>query len=179
MYNCRVHVSQLRQREALKKLLKQSALTIVYYCVYRAAFAWFSVEPGWCKVPVQGVAKDEAEAVACFAQYFAQINSDIVNTEEGSVRSKYRSSKGASSSPPRSVPEAQVVSCYRSLVSSPLQVREELSLTFFVSHHIQVGNHPVWGKENSDFAARERRKLLLVLCQHEADRLETWAYPLR
>jgi phosphatidylinositol 4-kinase len=117
--------------------------------IYRAAFAWFSVEPGWCKVPVQGVAKDEAEAVAYFAQYFAQINSDIVNTEEGSVRSKHRSSKGASSSPPRSVPEAQ------------------------------VGNHPVWGEESSDLAARERRKLLLVLCQHEADRLETWAYPLR
>lgn len=39
-------------------------------------------------------------------------------------------------------------------------------------------DHPVWGKVDSD--SRERHKQLLsMLCQHEADRLDTWAYPLK
>lgn len=38
--------------------------------------------------------------------------------------------------------------------------------------------HPVWGCLENCSAGREKRKhLLLMLCQHEADRLEVWAQP--
>ncbi|KAG2703478.1 hypothetical protein I3843_06G130700 [Carya illinoinensis] len=39
--------------------------------------------------------------------------------------------------------------------------------------------HPVWGQMENYTVGREKRKqLLLMLCQHEADRLEIWAQPL-
>ncbi|PWA36786.1 phosphatidylinositol Kinase, Armadillo-type fold protein [Artemisia annua] len=39
--------------------------------------------------------------------------------------------------------------------------------------------HPVWGPMESYAAGRDKRKqLLLMLCQHEADRLEVWAQPV-
>ncbi|XP_077217572.1 phosphatidylinositol 3- and 4-kinase family protein [Tasmannia lanceolata] len=38
--------------------------------------------------------------------------------------------------------------------------------------------HPVWGRMENYAAGREKRKqLLLMLCQHEADRLDVWAQP--
>ncbi|XP_048230508.1 phosphatidylinositol 4-kinase alpha 1 [Ricinus communis] len=38
--------------------------------------------------------------------------------------------------------------------------------------------HPVWGQMENFVVGREKRKqLLLMLCQHEADRLEVWAQP--
>ncbi|GAV80522.1 PI3_PI4_kinase domain-containing protein/PI3Ka domain-containing protein [Cephalotus follicularis] len=38
--------------------------------------------------------------------------------------------------------------------------------------------HPVWGHMENYAVGREKRKqLLLMLCQHEADRLEVWAQP--
>ncbi|KVH93236.1 Armadillo-type fold [Cynara cardunculus var. scolymus] len=40
-------------------------------------------------------------------------------------------------------------------------------------------NHPVWGPMENYAVGREKRKqLLLMLCQHEADRLEVWAQPV-
>ena len=46
--------------------------------------------------------------------------------------------------------------------------------------HLQNGQyHPVWGQMDNYAVGREKRKqLLLMLCQHEADRLEVWAQPL-
>ena len=39
--------------------------------------------------------------------------------------------------------------------------------------------HPVWGHMENYAVGREKRKqLLLLLCQHEADRLEVWAQPV-
>nr|GMD90459.1 phosphatidylinositol 4-kinase alpha 1 [Ipomoea batatas] len=39
--------------------------------------------------------------------------------------------------------------------------------------------HPVWGKIENYAAGKEKRKqLLLMLSQHEADRLEVWAHPV-
>ncbi|OVA09140.1 Phosphatidylinositol 3-/4-kinase [Macleaya cordata] len=39
--------------------------------------------------------------------------------------------------------------------------------------------HPVWGKMENYIVGREKRKqLLLMLCQHETDRLDVWAQPL-
>ncbi|CAH9124376.1 unnamed protein product [Cuscuta epithymum] len=39
--------------------------------------------------------------------------------------------------------------------------------------------HPVWGKIENYAAGRDKRKqLLLMLCQHEADRLDVWAHPV-
>ncbi|KAL0422731.1 UNVERIFIED_CONTAM: Phosphatidylinositol 4-kinase alpha 1 [Sesamum latifolium] len=39
--------------------------------------------------------------------------------------------------------------------------------------------HPVWGQMGNYASEREkRRQLLLMLCQHEADRLEVWAQPV-
>jgi phosphatidylinositol 4-kinase len=40
-------------------------------------------------------------------------------------------------------------------------------------------HHPVWGQMDNYAVGREKRKqLLLMLCQHEAERLEVWAQPL-
>ncbi|XP_073045657.1 phosphatidylinositol 4-kinase alpha 1-like [Primulina eburnea] len=40
-------------------------------------------------------------------------------------------------------------------------------------------HHPVWGQmENYAVGREKRRQLLLMLCQHEADRLEVWAQPV-
>ncbi|PIM99436.1 Phosphatidylinositol 4-kinase [Handroanthus impetiginosus] len=39
--------------------------------------------------------------------------------------------------------------------------------------------HPVWGQMENYVVGREkRRQLLMMLCQHEADRLEVWAQPI-
>ncbi|XP_042000363.1 phosphatidylinositol 4-kinase alpha 1-like [Salvia splendens] len=39
--------------------------------------------------------------------------------------------------------------------------------------------HPIWGQMDNYAVGREkRRQLLLMLCQHEADRLEVWAHPV-
>nr|KAJ0195074.1 hypothetical protein LSAT_V11C700373480 [Lactuca sativa] len=39
--------------------------------------------------------------------------------------------------------------------------------------------HPIWGPMENYAACRDKRKqLLLMLCQHEADRLEVWAQPV-
>lgn len=39
-------------------------------------------------------------------------------------------------------------------------------------------HHPVWGQMDNYAIGREKRKqLLIILCQHEADRLEVWAQP--
>ncbi|KAI7736909.1 hypothetical protein M8C21_032340, partial [Ambrosia artemisiifolia] len=39
--------------------------------------------------------------------------------------------------------------------------------------------HPVWGSLETNAAGREKRKqLLLMLCQHEAERLDVWAQPI-
>ncbi|CAM8929529.1 unnamed protein product [Rhodiola kirilowii] len=43
---------------------------------------------------------------------------------------------------------------------------------------MMVHHHPVWGQMENYASGREKRKhLLLMLCQHEADRLEVWAHP--
>ncbi|KAK1358712.1 1-phosphatidylinositol 4-kinase [Heracleum sosnowskyi] len=40
-------------------------------------------------------------------------------------------------------------------------------------------HHPVWGPMENYVSGREKRKqLLLMLCQHEAERLEVWAQPI-
>ncbi|KAH9696024.1 phosphatidylinositol 4-kinase alpha 1 [Citrus sinensis] len=39
--------------------------------------------------------------------------------------------------------------------------------------------HPIWGQiENYDVGREKRKQLLLMLCQHEADRLDVWAHPI-
>lgn len=39
--------------------------------------------------------------------------------------------------------------------------------------------HPIWGQiENYDVGREKRKQLLLMLCQHEADRLDVWAQPI-
>ncbi|KAE8692688.1 Phosphatidylinositol 4-kinase alpha 1 [Hibiscus syriacus] len=44
---------------------------------------------------------------------------------------------------------------------------------------VEANEHPVWGKMDNYAVGREKRKqLLLMLCQHEAYRLEVWAQPL-
>ncbi|XP_010479560.1 PREDICTED: phosphatidylinositol 4-kinase alpha 1-like [Camelina sativa] len=39
--------------------------------------------------------------------------------------------------------------------------------------------HPVWGEMDNSAVGKEKRKqLLLILCQHESDRLDVWAQPI-
>lgn len=74
-------------------------------CVHRAAFGWFSVEPGWYQIPIEGMAKEEAQAVAIFAQFLAQ------DSFEGVCNSEVlrRSSRNGSLSSPRSPTQTQVI----------------------------------------------------------------------
>ncbi|KAL5722458.1 1-phosphatidylinositol 4-kinase [Ranunculus cassubicifolius] len=45
-------------------------------------------------------------------------------------------------------------------------------------HDLKDQYHPVWGKMDNYALGREKRKqLLLMLCQHQADRLDVWANP--
>jgi hypothetical protein len=86
------------------------------FCVHRAAFAWFSVEPGWYKMTIPGMAKEEAQAVAIFSQYLAQDSPLSVYNGEGSSRSK-RSSRSGSQTLPRSTSLPQVINYSQSLIS--------------------------------------------------------------
>ncbi|KAK8562793.1 hypothetical protein V6N12_010863 [Hibiscus sabdariffa] len=45
--------------------------------------------------------------------------------------------------------------------------------------HVNDGYHPIWGKMDDYAVGMEKRKqLLLMLCEHEADRLFVWAHPV-
>lgn len=70
---------------------------------------------------------------------------------------------------------------------------EALSVSVFVQHlqndrgditqngsnNMKNQCHPIWGQMENYAVGREKRKqLLLMLCQHEADRLEVWAQPV-
>lgn len=88
--------------------------------------------------------------------------------------------------------EAQALAIFvQQLASDRLEsfsVGEKLGKPFFQEGE-NLGNtlstqfnnvHPVWGKMDNYFTGREKRKqLLLMLCQHEADRLDTWANPIK
>lgn len=89
------------------------------------------MEPGWCKVAVQGMAKEEAQSVAIFAQFLAQNSSEGVNNGEGSVQSK-RSSKSASLPSPRSTEESQVTTCSKILIRFPLTGLLVLGFSYIV-----------------------------------------------
>lgn len=46
-------------------------------------------------------------------------------------------------------------------------------------HEVKEQYHPVWGRmENYAVGKEKRKQLLVMLCQHEADRLEVWAQPV-
>ncbi|KAH8969995.1 hypothetical protein BDL97_02G062700 [Sphagnum fallax] len=109
--------------------------------VYRAAFQWFTVEPGWYETDTEGFAQAEALAVAIFTQHFALDQPMISSQDEASIP-LYTVSGG---------------------LSGP-------QLTSTASMQTQI-EHPIW--------AKRKKQLLLMLCQHEADRLDTWANPLK
>lgn len=66
-------------------------------------------------------------------------------------------------------------------VEAGSKLREKENGTLFGNMVGQIDDsHPVWGKMDNYIMGREKRKqLLLMLCQHEADRLDVWANPLK
>ncbi|MQL86755.1 hypothetical protein Taro_019285 [Colocasia esculenta] len=81
--------------------------------------------------------------------------------------------------------EAQSVSMFaQQLLSEKLDVPQTESQLKGQGRESELNNmmdqcHPVWGQMDNLVIGREKRKqLLLMLCQHEADRLEVWARPL-
>ncbi|WZZ64016.1 hypothetical protein YC2023_075386 [Brassica napus] len=73
------------------------------------------------------------------------------------------------------------------LVCSSTRVLSELSPSDSKGKSREIGNlidvtdqyHPVWGEMDNYTVGKEKRKqLLLMLCQHEADRLDVWAQPI-
>ncbi|KAH9576425.1 hypothetical protein CY35_01G160200 [Sphagnum magellanicum] len=117
--------------------------------VYRAAFSWFIVEPGWFESKIDGMAQAEAQAVALFTQMLTVERPESNTTSTQDDMPHLHSSRSG-------------------------------SLTPITTTYTQPDDHPVWGKGQNDLSARDRRKqLLLMLCQHEADRLDSWAYPLK
>ncbi|KAJ7560134.1 hypothetical protein O6H91_04G115500 [Diphasiastrum complanatum] len=115
--------------------------------VYRAALAWFAVEPGWYDSKLEGTAQAEAQTMSVFVQNLALDKPEVPLSVDMNVQG-HGSDNGH-------------------LGLSNLKGQSD-------------STHPVWGKiENYSSAREKRRQLLLMLCQHEADRLDTWAYPLR
>lgn len=115
--------------------------------IFRAALAWFSVDPGWYDSNLEGFSQVEAQAVAIFAQQLGLERSEAISVGEPFGKS--------------SIQEGE------SLASNNICSQFDSS-------------HPVWGKGDNHVVGREKRKqLLLMLCQHEAERLDTWANPLR
>ncbi|CAI9278116.1 unnamed protein product [Lactuca saligna] len=72
--------------------------------------------------------------------------------------------------------EAQSVNSFvRYLQNDPKALGGEYGGSFLDMDHC----HPVWGPMENYAACKDKRKqLLLMLCQHEADRLEVWAQPV-
>ncbi|CAI9285714.1 unnamed protein product [Lactuca saligna] len=72
--------------------------------------------------------------------------------------------------------EAQSVNSFvHYLQNDPKALGGEYGGSFLDMDHC----HPVWGPMENYAACRDKRKqLLLMLCQHEADRLEVWAQPV-
>lgn len=54
------------------------------------------------------------------------------------------------------------------------------TMTFIWDACLQIDQyHPVWGEMEKYSVGKEKRKqLLLILCQHESDRLDVWAQPI-
>ncbi|KAJ6985494.1 hypothetical protein D5086_018456 [Populus alba] len=79
-----------------------------------------------------------------------------------------------------SISEARSLSVFVHYISndgqSDARGRGHENGTYLVDMNDQC--HPVWGQMENYAAGREKRKqLLMMLCQHEADRLEVWAQP--
>ncbi|CAI9274577.1 unnamed protein product [Lactuca saligna] len=72
--------------------------------------------------------------------------------------------------------EAQSVNSFvHYLQNDPKALGGEYGGSFLDMDHC----HPVWGPMENYAACRDKRKqLLLMLCQHEADRLQVWAQPV-
>ncbi|RID56965.1 hypothetical protein BRARA_F00374 [Brassica rapa] len=80
--------------------------------------------------------------------------------------------------------EALSVSVFVNFLSNELS---DLSQSDSKGKPREIGNlidvtdqyHPVWGEMDNYTVGKEKRKqLLLMLCQHEADRLDVWAQPI-
>lgn len=127
--------------------------------IYRAAFEWFAVEPTWHESIIEGMAAAEAQAVYKFTEQLSLDQPEMQSHSESPGPSPSRSARLASSASLRHY--------------SPSSVR--LSAT---SHTQKEIDHPVWGKVDNDSKASQKQ-LLCMLCQHESDRLDTWAHPLQ
>lgn len=127
--------------------------------IYRAAFEWFAVEPTWHESKLEGIAAAEAQAVTAFIQQLVCDQPGVKSHSELTRRSPSRSARLTSSSSLRHFSSTSV----RPSPNSVSQMEIE---------------HPVWGKVDKDSKAIQKQ-LLCMLCQHEADRLDTWAHPLK
>ncbi|BBM99121.1 phosphatidylinositol 4-kinase A [Marchantia polymorpha subsp. ruderalis] len=139
----------------LGSLVEKSGALLLEDAVYRAGLSWFSVEPGWYDSNVEGVAQAEAISVARFLQLLTSAErSDTTPQEEVTVSCAVRKRSqdfGLASA------------------NGVAQMKAQLEAAQF----LRV-------KVDGDTAMKERRRqLLLMLCQYEADRLDTWAYPLK
>ncbi|KAL0536256.1 hypothetical protein IC582_025199 [Cucumis melo] len=79
--------------------------------------------------------------------------------------------------------EAQSVSLFVQYLSNYLKDGSQTDVKGQVRENGNLADqnscHPVWGQmENYTVGREKRRQLLLMLCQHEADRLEVWAQPV-
>ncbi|GBG80565.1 hypothetical protein CBR_g31025 [Chara braunii] len=125
--------------------------------VYRAALDWFSVAPGLFDSKDETVSQGEWETIKAFLTCLAidQKLEEMVK-HEGPIHNP----EGGDHQQPQEQQQQQYASTYL----TPDNLR-----------------HPVWGnaEKDGDVARERRRQLLLTLCQNEADRLETWANPLK
>ncbi|XP_022947644.1 phosphatidylinositol 4-kinase alpha 1-like isoform X2 [Cucurbita moschata] len=79
--------------------------------------------------------------------------------------------------------EAQSVALFAQYLSNSLKDGSQIDVKGQVRENGNSADqsfcHPVWGPMDNYAVGREkRRQLLLMLCQHEADRLEVWANPV-
>ncbi|KAL2653163.1 hypothetical protein R1flu_021291 [Riccia fluitans] len=133
-------------------LMEKNGVLSLEDAVYRAGLNWFSVEPGWYDSNIEGVAQGEALTVTRFLQHLTSDRSDAAAQEDLSHVVRKRSQDFGLAS-----------------MNGVAQMKSQLEAAHFLKT-----------KHDGERLVKDRRKqLLLMLCQYEADRLDTWAYPLK
>ncbi|KAL3684958.1 hypothetical protein R1sor_002980 [Riccia sorocarpa] len=135
-------------------LLEKNGALALEDATYRTGLSWFSVEPGWYDSNTEGVAQGEALTVTRFLQQLTSDRSEATSQEDSAVSFAVRK---------RSQDFGLAA------MNGVSHLRSQLEAA-----------HLLKPKADGETLMKDRRKQLLVmLCQYEADRLDTWAYPLK
>ncbi|XP_058070696.1 phosphatidylinositol 4-kinase alpha 1-like isoform X2 [Magnolia sinica] len=123
--------------------------------IYRASLGWFAYEPEWYDNNDKTFAQNEAQSVSIFVQHLSGVSSMTENFDP--------------------IP----LSCFCA-PSCLMNQRVALPQKNSPEEEPARENHkPVGGEiQDSSVEQEKQKQLLLMLCQHEVDRLNVWAQPV-